>query len=190
MYTGQTINENSPFKLTQKGGFSSFGPVAVFYPDGTPFYVFPRKEAVNFNLPPGNYKTGQGTVLKKLSRPLEYNFPTRRTRERFMKLPSAVQVVFGENPNKASIFLDKAIVLIDNQFKNADPFTLDFILYHEIGHYYYKTEEFCDEYAQERMLQKGYNLSQVRHASFNALHPENPRNHLCSTKLQKATRKK
>lgn len=36
-----------------------------------------------------------------------------------------------------------------------------FILLHELGHFRYKTETFCDQYALKRFLEDGYNPSQA-----------------------------
>lgn len=180
MKPGQTIQ--GPLSLDRKAGFIAQDKVMVKDSRGDVFYVFQKPGEIRFNLPPGQYTLED--PIKVADRPWKVIFKGRRKRERFdYKLPDVVNVSYGPNIHKASINLESGNILIDNSFKDADSFTQKFIKYHEIGHYFYKTEEFCDEYAQERMLEEGYNLSQLKRASMAALHADNPRQHFCESKI-------
>lgn len=175
------INGESFFNVKEKSGFKAAGKVCI-YENGRIFYGMRKPgEEILFNLPPGYYSTEW--AIEPLTRPVKVKFPTRRKRERFnIEPPKNVVVQYGDNPNKATIRLESGEILIDNSFKEAPELVRKFIMYHEIGHYYYKTEEFCDEYAQERLLDDGYNLSQVHNATAKSLNPANPRNHFCEQK--------
>ena len=175
------IEAENYFSVDKKIGFKAASKVCIDK-DGRIFYGMQKPgEDILFNLPPGNYSTEW--KIEPLSRPVKVDFPTRRKRERFnLTPPKRVNVRYGDNPNKATIKLESGQILIDNSFKNAPELVKKFIMYHEIGHYFYKTEEYCDEYAQERLLDDGYNLSQVHNATAKSLNPENPRNHFCEEK--------
>jgi hypothetical protein len=175
-----TIDAETLFSVARKSGFRAIGKVCI-YQEGRIFYGLKKDGEILFNLPPGDYASEW--KIETLSRPVKVKFPTRRKRERFNLTPPAkVTVRYGDNPNKATITLEKGQILIDNSFLDAPDLVKKFIMYHEIGHYFYKTEEFCDEYAQERLIEDGYNLSQVHNATAKSLNPENPRNHLCEEK--------
>jgi len=45
----------------------------------------------------------------------------------------------------------------------------NFIVFHEIGHFYYKTEKFCDLFASKKMLEKGFGMSQCLEVLRNVL---------------------
>jgi len=71
------------------------------------------------------------------------------------------KITFSENPNKCTIFHNEKRIDFDNSFKRFPYYCLYFILFHEVGHNYYKTEEFADMYAVKRMLKKGYTPYQI-----------------------------
>lgn len=169
--------KNGPFSINTKTGFFSTDKVNI-WKNGKPFYQYEKNGKIKFNLPAGNYFSyGE---IHQLNRPVEYSFKRTRKREKHhFEAPEKVIVVFRHNPNKASIFLNEGIIILDLNFKEMPEEVLTYILYHEIGHYFYQTEHFCDEYAQERMLNEGWNKSQILKASALSLGPENNRNRKC-----------
>ena len=176
----KTIQPETLFNVDKKTGFKAAGKVCI-YQNGRIFYGMRKDGEILFNLPPGQYTSEW--EIQPLARPVKVKFPTRRKRERFnLTPPQKVTVKFGDNPNKATIKLEAGEILIDTSFQHAAELVQKFIMYHEIGHYFYKTEEYCDEYAQERLIEDGYNLSQVYNATTKSLNPENPRNHFCEQK--------
>jgi hypothetical protein len=178
--TMKPINGESYFHVKEKSGFKATAKVCI-YQDNSIFYGLRKNQEIFFNLPPGYYSTEW--LIQPLSQPIKIKIPTRRKRERFnIALPKNVFVRYGNNPNKATICLETGEILIDNSFLNAPELVKKFIMYHEIAHYYYKSEEFCDEYAQERLIEDGYNLSQVHNATAKSLNPANPRNRFCEEK--------
>jgi len=111
-----------------------------------------------FNLPKGKYYTSN-TI--KETQPRKYALPNLPPRERKMKMPNHVDIKYGDNPNKASIWLEQRIILLDNAIKRLSKPQIIQIIYHEFGHYYYTTEKYCDLFAARRMLVEGYNPKQI-----------------------------
>lgn len=77
---------------------------------------------------------------------------------------SEFEIKFESNPNKCTINHDKKTIIFDNSFENAPRFQLVFILEHEKGHKFYKTEHKADHYAIRKMLQMGYTPIQILYA--------------------------
>lgn len=78
---------------------------------------------------------------------------------------SKFSVVFGNNPNKCTIKHKQKLIFFDNQFKKSPWPVIIFIIMHEIGHNWYETEHFADEFAVNNMLKKGYMPEQIIDAS-------------------------
>jgi len=176
---GETIKPGT-FKVGKVGGYRAVSP--IIKKSGRDFYAF--NGPVHFNLPPGEYTTNTELTPCK---PVKYRVKSERKRERFdLKAPKKIQVKFADNPNKASIHLAEGYVILDNKYKEAPECMLKYILYHEIGHYFYTTESFCDEYATERLLEEGYNQSQIIWASEKSLGPDNVRHLSCKIKVKEA----
>jgi hypothetical protein len=171
--------------LNHKTGFQGFEKVIVFE-NGKPFYVIQKKGKIKFNLPKGEYNIL--TPVKKLNSPITYKVTSKRKRENYFYTPpeQGLKVIIGDNANKASIKPLEGIILIDQKYKNDFPsFVFTYLLYHEIGHYHYDTEEFCDEYARDRMLSEGYNISQVVEASKMTLNDKHDRFRNCLENAKK-----
>lgn len=175
------------FSLNGKSGFFAIDRVNI-WKNGKPFYQYKKEGKIKFNLPAGSYFSyGEITPLDQ---PVKYSFNKKRKREKaHLDAPEKVTVIFDNNPNKASIYLGEGIVILDNRFRNADECLLRYILYHEIGHYFYQTEHYCDEYAQERMLNEGWNKSQILKASALSLGFDNARNGKCVVNILNAKMK-
>lgn len=147
--------------INKKTGFETDAAnVAIYNSDFSPFYVKTRQGSkLEFNLPPGAYYCEQ--KLTQLKKPVEYKAPALPKPERKLNLPSnPIQIIFRPNPNKCSIFLNLGLIVCDPSIKIKSKAEQMFVVYHEIGHYLYKTEKFCDMYAAARMLEDGYNPSQ------------------------------
>ena len=179
--------KNGPFTIDSKTGFFCLDQVNI-WKNGKPFYQYKKSGKIKFNLPAGKYFT-YGEITE-LNRPVTYDFIKKRKRQKqHFDAPDQVTVIFANNPNKASIYLNEQIVILDNRFKLADECLLKYILFHEIGHYFYEDEHYCDEYAQERMLKEGYNKSQILKASAESLGFDNARNSKCVVNVLKAKMK-
>lgn len=128
---------------------------------GRNFYRHSKPGKIFFNLPPGNW-TINGNAIQTLPHKYEDRIKLP-TPERFfypknykvVKVPDDVTSTGYINHGSKKIFLNENL---ENEKK-------DFVLFHELGHRNYSTEWKCDVYAAKRMLEKGYNPSQVLNAS-------------------------
>lgn len=149
------------YNLKGKTGFRSKAPlVAVYTTDFEPFYVMNKKgEYTYFNLPKGEYIIE--VEVERLTSPNYFAVPPLPKFERNIKRPKDIKIIFGTNPNKCSIDLEKGVIICDWSIKAKGRAEQTFVIYHEFGHYFYKTESSCDKYATRRMIQEGYNPSQT-----------------------------
>lgn len=139
-------------------GFRTVNGVKVFqFGKPLPFYI--REIASDFNLPIGKYSIHGDFV--QLSQPVKRKLPVLPKPERNLKVPRVIEVEYGENPNKATINLMRGKILLDNSFLSFPAYVRTFIFFHEIGHYFYSQEKYCDLFAAKKMLEKGYNPSQI-----------------------------
>lgn len=176
--------------IKNKTGFSSSGgAVMVTLPSGKLFYQVKRKSPFTFNLPKGTYKI-QGNV-KMLSKPIEYRIKAKRVQESRHPLPKRgeLKIEYGDNPNKASIFIKQHRILIDNSYKNAPEVVKAYLIAHEIGHYRYKTERYADEFAQQVLLDKGYPMTLIVQAAASTLYNGHERHTYCYENMKNAVKR-
>lgn len=177
MQKPKKISENARFFTDGKTGFFAYNFVLITDVLGTVVYMREGKkpgEKIQFNLPAGEYVARTQFFQDVKPRMIKIK-PVRKRERTDLKLPEKVTYYFNENPNKATIELLSGKITLDNSFKNAPEAVKKFVLYHEVGHFFYRTEEFCDEYAAERMLNEGYNPSQIHAAAHAALSQGNER---------------
>jgi len=151
------------FEIDKKTGFSSKDlPVIILDESNNLFYT--SKELNNFkgrfNLPSGKYQTNN--TLKKLEKPLNYVIVLPKFERNFNTDVYKFRIMFGENINKCTIFHNRNTILFDNSFLNKSKCVLYTILEHEHGHKYYFTEWKADIFAFKKMLELGYNPSQIK----------------------------
>jgi hypothetical protein len=161
--------------LENKTGFTTLVPFIIYELNGNVFYSsdfvnkIEQDKRLNFNLPAGRY-TYEGTFIK-LDNPIKFKVITLPIFER--NLPKKkYKIIFGDNPNKCSIFYSTGIILFDQVFKNAPLYVKYGIYFHELGHHYYKTEKYADLYAVKKMLDYGFNPSQIGRVSIFGLSSE------------------
>lgn len=178
------------FNCRTKTGFKCTGAVLVNDTSGRPFYHFSKPGEFTFNLPAGVYDI-KGEVTR-LSEPVNYIFSPSRKKEHAHELPKPGQlkIIYAKNPNKASIFPKKHVIIIDTGYKNAPQIIKDYLIFHEIGHYFYKTEKYADEFAQEQLIKKGYPFSLIVKAAEKTLFNGHERHHYCFENMQKVKVKK
>lgn len=142
--------------LNRKTGFIANNP--VIYDKRGLFY---RKDGeVKFNLPPGEYKFD--CELNKLSYPVKYRYPTLPFPEKFSILPPAKKLVIllDEKLQRAKIRVADNLMVVGRPMLNMLTPEIASIFFHEIGHYYYTTEKYCDYYSIVCMIKLGFNPSQ------------------------------
>lgn len=171
------------WELAKKTGFECADEsLRIFTCDGEPFYFHNKQGGRRFNLPAGAYTTEN--EIKELKEPVKYKISKLRF-ERNIVGPKTITLYFGDNPNKATIILEKGIILLDNSFKEMPKFVVKYVLLHEFGHYKFKSETGADSFARVEMLKEGYNPSQIMQASQMTLSSSPNRLHECHKELQK-----
>jgi hypothetical protein len=182
-YTGKNL------EVHQKTGFHNPDPsmpVVILDERGIPFYdstLYENKPGM-FNMPPGKYIVMSGR-LHEMNSPVEYPLlPVKPVHRRKRANPEMFPVEFVNNPqHRATIdWFDKKIYF-DNSLAEMPMPNLIYVLFHEFGHRFYgcecsgrsrcpkckEAEEQCDRYAQNRMLERGYNPSQIGEAILGTL---------------------
>lgn len=133
--------------------------ICVFDCKGKIFYIIKNDKQKYFNLPKGDYFTNNEITITK---PFIHKIPSLPKFE--VKRPNVndFDISFGNNPYKATVDFNKETILVDYALLKLPFFCLVWIIYHEKGHQFYKSEFKCDLYATRQMLLKGYNYSQVK----------------------------
>lgn len=146
------------FTLTEKTGFKTGDSFVRIFDDRGQLFYFrnPKKFPFHFNLPKGTYSSGNS--LKRVQ-PRKYKLPQLPKYERSAKKKD-IKLVFANNPHKASIYIETGLIVFDYDIRNLSIPQQRQIFYHELGHYHYKTEHYCDLFAIRRMLMEGFNPSQ------------------------------
>jgi len=150
--------------LEHKTGFRSSLPFTIYEPNGNVFYASDFTDKIEkgipleFNLPLGSYKY-DGSFIK-LSFPVATKLITLPQKERnYAK--KRYNIIFGSNPNKCTIFYARGVILFDSSYKDKPLYKKFGIYFHELGHHFYKTESKADLYMTKRMLEFGFNPSQI-----------------------------
>ena len=151
----------------RKTGFGAVGKVKVFDLNDSNrlFYSRDFKESGMFNLPAGRWLI-MGRVTKHRFHYLDR--PSLPKPERGHKMKCS-KIVITDNPNKASTDPKTGLIILDKKISKKPRAELLFILLHEKGHTFYKSEYKCDFYAASKMLDLGYNPSQIAMAAYNTL---------------------
>ena len=162
-----------------KGFCSSDKMLKIYDSNHRPFYF--KKNLKNkffFNLPKGIYFTENN--ISELKEPIRYDYgliPKRSVKP----LPSKFTLIVERNPHKCSIDTLSGKIFIDPSINNLPKFIKDFIICHELAHFYVTVkhdkdkygsiiydsvgEGKCDLLANKWMLRRGYNPSQIHLAS-------------------------
>ncbi|MDE2025574.1 MAG: hypothetical protein KGJ07_03705 [Patescibacteria group bacterium] len=166
--------------------FTEDSPVKIYDRKNNLFYYHPNEEHdITFNLPAGVFHTDN--KLEKLQFFQPYNLMDIGDYEH-KDFPQA-ELLIGDNPNKASIWLDLNRILLDNQIAKHPYQPLSaFVLGHELGHRIWnrssnanfstpdgakEMELNCDKYSFNNMMGIGYNPTQVE-AAINYLITHSP----------------
>lgn len=159
--------------LSKKTGFDivdPYTPVNIRDYRGILFYttepLLPRVE--HFNLPAGDYIVDSGSFRQRIF-PNDFKKSVLPFPQRFYPSTDNFNVRFANNPNKCTVSWANKEIVFDNAFREKPLPQIDFILFHEEGHERYKTEKYADLYAANRMIDKGYNDSQIGLAPVNTL---------------------
>ena len=156
------------FDITEKTGFlpTDKGVVIYKYNFKGFFEKFYETKEFEFNLPIGLYFTDFPNSLIVLENPVYFKKAILPNIEHLHSFdPEKTELFLNENINKASIFIQKNVLSFDKDlFYNLDDSDIVFVILHEHGHKFYNTESFCDRYAQNMMINLGYNPSQINNS--------------------------
>lgn len=158
------------FSVESKTGFTGESP-EIFDKRGL-FYS--KKGPTRFNLPAGEYSTERR--IYKLGYPIKYKVPRLPINERIKRFPSKlsdIEIIVKEHPHKALIDVDNNKIIFSTEISNYTTPELAAVAFHELGHYFYGTEKYCDLFAMRCLIVVGFNPSQFR-AFLNVLSDINP----------------
>lgn len=156
------------FENNIKSGYCCSDDVIIILYNGNPFYYFenPECKLVKFNLPALPLEFSTENDMKRLKKPIEYIYPPLPKRQKFRSINENFTIVVKPNPNKASVNVGRAYIILDPRFLEEPlPFQV-FVLAHEISHNLYHNECSCDIYAAYLMMEKGYNPSQCLYSNY------------------------
>lgn len=158
------------FSIDKITGFEIVeNPVIILDFRGIEFYsTVDLSNAKKFNLPPGTYILKQGEI-NPLKIPIRYRLNSLPPIERFYPSPINFEIVFENNPNKASIDWREKRIIFDPALIQKSLPELYFILFHEFAHQFYQNEIAVDALAENLMLKKGFNPSQTGSAPITTL---------------------
>jgi hypothetical protein len=136
-----------------------------------------------FNLPAGVYYIQEGKIVQRAT-PVEYTLETLPPRQRKLADPETFPVLYKKNDYTASIFWDaerspygKRCIVFDPSLQHKTLPEREFIYHHECGHRFWDkgeaNENACDMYAKNKMLELGYNPSQIGMAMITTLSDNN-----------------
>lgn len=148
------------FKLYKDGQLDFFRPTGG------------KLTRLKFNVPiPGTYESNVDFKIVKIV-DLEYpsTYPTLPDHEREDYRDYTIVKNEELTGTPARIFRKRGIIETSRQFDGLPTSMQKFIILHEIGHFYYKTEEYCDLYALIEFLKLGYNRSTAYYTMENILH--------------------
>jgi hypothetical protein len=106
--------------LENKTGFSTILPFTIYELNGNIFYSdkftdkIAKGERLFFNLPAGIYKYDGS--FSKLDSPIKLKSVTLPLKERNIAY-KRYNIIFGNNPNKCTIFYQTGEILFDDSFK-------------------------------------------------------------------------
>lgn len=159
-----------------KTGFRNISgnPILILDERGERFYDTRQllKRVQMFNLPEGTYKIAQGDIAR-MAKPVNYELAPLPAKERTLNGDfSNFEMHFVNNPATGTVVPTAREKFYDHDLKNLPlPYAI-FIDEHENGHKYYITESYCDLYAANKMLERGYNPSQIAEAIIFTLSPD------------------
>jgi hypothetical protein len=106
-----------------------------------------------FNLPAGNYKFQGNFIEGKQTKFLEY--PLQLPRKDWDKFKQPTVLIDKRNPSPASIYLDTATIVVNEDFLKLPFYAQTFIIFHEVGHLFYDKEIDADIYAFYKCWENG-----------------------------------
>lgn len=133
-------------------------------------YLDGRTPRIKFNVPDkGEYESNVPfEVVQEVPIEIPTNLPTLPPGERDRY--KGIEIRENETINTpARIFTETGIIEICDKFKKYIEPVQKFLLFHEKGHFFYKSEDKCDLFALVNFLRAGYNQSTAFYSLKNIL---------------------
>jgi hypothetical protein len=157
-------NETQKITVNNPTTFIGIGEVTIWDEKEKIYYSNNFPDPYNFNIIfPGTY-TVKGNIHKsrnfvRIKNNIILPPPERNETIKTGKIYETI------NPNKVTVNRLTGDIFVDEEFWNKLPVNFQaFILLHEIGHFYYKTEEKADKYATKLLLNMGENPNSILRA--------------------------
>lgn len=134
-------------------------------------YLDGKTPRIKFNIPNiGSYETSNNVEIIKR---VDIEIPTLSFTLPPYERDRIKDFIIIDNPKltntPARVFTHEGIIEKGAGFyKYTQPMKVFFLL-HEVGHFFYKTEEYCDLFALVHFLQMGYNMSTAMYCLTNVL---------------------
>lgn len=137
------------------------------------FVNIPDKGKYSFNPLPVAFQRTPLKIFAKIPKVLPP--PERDNYLRIKKIKIIIDDSMDNRGTPAKINSETGQIHVIPRWFDIPVYRRKFILFHEIGHLRYKTEEFCDLYAAVQMLKRGYNESSCIYSLTRILkkHPAN-----------------
>ena len=122
-----------------------------------------KGEFCKFNIPFKGYVKSNCDLMPVKKIKVSYLTPLmvlkKYPKEQFYPFPKSIPTIkVLNNKNKGTIYPLKHEMHLDKELKEKAPFAaVKFIAFHELAHYFYKTEKYCDLFACACLLYLGYN---------------------------------
>lgn len=134
-------------------------------------YLDGKTPRIKFNIPnAGVYQTANNIeIVKRVDIELpsfDFDLPPFE-RDRIKDFTIVYNPALHNTP--ARVFTHEGIIEKGSKFNIYTQPMKVFFLLHEVGHFYYKTEEYCDLFALTHFLKMGYNMSTAMYALTNVL---------------------
>lgn len=148
-------------RVERKSSFAGENPCV--YDDRGIFYS--RDGPSTFNLPVGDYQIFNAAHVGK---PINFSCPTLPWPDKLGFLPrnDQMRIIIADNVNGKPIGRAAIDTFSDRIYVNPDfireATTPEYLcaIAHEMGHYFYDNEEYCDRYAMRQLIKYGLNPSQ------------------------------
>lgn len=151
------------------------------YRNGILYFTNRFQENNNFyiNLPfSGNYSfSGYGFAMDKQTPLIKKKVNFKLPKPERIRVPIVTEIRIDNASNSPARIATRYGVITTTAKMNEYPAEMRyFILLHEFGHFFYKTEHFCDMFAAYHFLKQGCNPSQSFAALAEVLHPSEANN--------------
>lgn len=142
----------------EKVGLVIVGPVTIRDTEGKPVFSSLETNKRVINCPPGKWSINGD--FAGFANPVKY--ARKELKDPVRSDYKEITLKLGSNPFKATINTKTGVILLDYSFYcKLNQCQKDFVILHEMGHFFYDGEKECDSFAFNKLLEYGYNPSSI-----------------------------